>query len=237
VIKFYFHDTPNPRKIALFLEESGVAYEVIPVDLLKGEQHNPEYRAINPNGKAPAVVDDGIVVFDSSAILIYLADKTGLFFGAPRDRPAVLSWLMFIASGLSPFSGQASHFARVHTDSAYATNRYRREVERHYDVLEARLQQKPYIAGDDYTIADMAAWGWVGRVGTVLLNDAPLAPWPNVSRWVRDGRWSAGGGPGAPGRPRRPLQDRFRPGDPQGALPAELSERRLRGCLTVGVIR
>jgi glutathione S-transferase len=81
VIKFYFHDTPNPRKIALFLEESGLAYEVIPVDLLKGEQHNPEYRAINPNGKAPAVVDDGIVVFDSSAILIYLADKTGLFFG------------------------------------------------------------------------------------------------------------------------------------------------------------
>ena len=193
MIKFYFHDTPNPRKIALFLEESGLAYEVIPVDLLKGEQHNPKYRAINPNGKAPAVVDDGIVVFDSSAILIDLADKTGLFFGAPRDRPAVLSWLMFIASGLSPFSGQASHFARVHTDSAYATNRYRREVERHYDVLEARLQQKPYIAGDDYTIADMAAWGWLGRVGTVLLNDAPLAPWPNVSRWFEtvDGRPAA----------------------------------------------
>jgi len=193
VIKFYFHETPNPRKVALFLEETGLPYEIVPVDLLKGEQHSPEYRAINPNGKVPAIVDDGVVVFDSAAILIYLADKTGRFFGAPKDRPAVLSWLMFIASGLSPFSGQASHFGRVHTDSPYTTNRYRRELERHYAVLDARLGKKPYVAGDDYTIADMAAWGWVRIANTALLNDAPLEPYPNVKRWFEtvDGRPAA----------------------------------------------
>jgi GST-like protein len=193
MIKFYFHDTPNPRKVALFLEESGLHYEVVPVDLLKGQQHKPEYRAINPNGKVPAIVDDGVAVFDSSAILLYLADKTGQFGGTPKDRPAVLSWLMFVASGLSPFSGQAFHFGRVHTDSPYASNRYLREAQRHYEVLNARLDGRPYIAGDDYTIADMAAWGWVGRANTALLNDVPLAPYPHVRRWFEtvDGRPAA----------------------------------------------
>jgi GSH-dependent disulfide-bond oxidoreductase len=183
MIKFYFHETPNPMKVALCLEESELPYEVVPVDLLKGEQHLSEYRAINPNGKAPAIVDDGVVVFDSAAILLYLSEKTGLFYGTRADRPTVFSWLMFVATGLSPFSGQASHFNRVHTDSPYATNRYRREVERHYDVLEARLKGRPYIAGDSYTIADMAAWGWVGRVATAVPGDNPLDRWPNVKRW------------------------------------------------------
>src|SRR5215475_8112554 len=96
MIKFYFHHTPNPLKVALFLEEAGLPYEVVPVDLLKGEQHKPEFRAINPNGKAPAIVDDGIVVFDSSAILLHLAEKTGRFLGQPQNRPALLSWLMFV---------------------------------------------------------------------------------------------------------------------------------------------
>jgi GST-like protein len=184
MIKFYFHDTPNPRKVALCLEESGLQYEIAPVDLLKGEQHRSEYRAINPNGKVPAIVDDGVVLFDSAAILIYLADKTKRFFGAePKDRPVVLSWLMFISTGLGPFSGQSYHFGRVHTDSAYAANRYRREVERHYEVLDARLEGRPYIAGGDYTIADIAAWGWVGRAATAFLNDAPLDHYANVKRW------------------------------------------------------
>lgn len=193
VIKFYFHDTPNPRKVALFLEESGLPYQVVPVDLLKGEQHRPEYRSINPNGKVPAIADGEVVVFDSSAILLYLSDKTGRFQGAPRDRPAVLSWLMFIATGLSPFSGQAFHFGRVHTGSPYSTNRYRREVERHYEVLNTRLGEQPYIAGDEYTIADMAAWGWISRAATALLNDAPFDPYPNVRRWFEtvDGRPAA----------------------------------------------
>ena len=116
MIRFYFHPTPNPAKIALFLEEAGLPYEVFPVDTSKGEQNAPAFRAINPNGKVPAIVDtDGpggreACVFDSTAILIYLAEKTGQFLGKPEDRPALLSWLLFIASGLGPFSGQAVHF-------------------------------------------------------------------------------------------------------------------------------
>ena len=193
MIKFYFHETSNSMKVALFLEESQLPYELAPVDLLKGEQHKPGYRAINPNGKVPAIVDDGALVFDSAAILLYLADKTGRFLCTPKDRPALLSWLMFIATGLSPFSGQAFHFARVHTDSPYATNRYRREVERHYDVLDARLGRTPYIAGDDYSIVDMAAWGWIDRAGTTLQKDAPLDGWPHIKRWFEkvDGRPAA----------------------------------------------
>jgi GST-like protein len=183
VIKFYFHETPNPLKVALFLEESGLPYEVVAVDLLKGQQHALEFRAINPNGKVPAIVDDGVTVFDSAAILLYLANKTGKYLGAEADRPAVLSWLMFISTGLGPFSGQAFHFNRVHTDSAYATNRYRLEIERHYDVLNARLDGRRYIAGDDYTIADMAAWGWVGRIGGAVPGDNQIDRWPNVKRW------------------------------------------------------
>jgi len=103
MIRFYFHPTPNPAKIALFLEESGLPYEVIPVDTSKGEQHSPPFRLVNPNGKVPAIVDtDGpgereVRVFDSTAILIYLAEKTGKLLGTPEDRPELLSWLLFIA--------------------------------------------------------------------------------------------------------------------------------------------
>jgi GST-like protein len=116
MILFYFHPTPNPAKVALFLEEAGLPYETIPIDTSKGEQHTPAFRAINPNGKVPAIVDtDGpggaeVRVFDSTAILLYLAEKTGRFLGAPEDRPELLSWLLFLASGLGPFSGQAVHF-------------------------------------------------------------------------------------------------------------------------------
>src|SRR5262249_22318807 len=112
MIRFYYHPTPNPLKISLFLEETGLPYEVVPVDTSKGEQHQPAFRKINPNGKVPAIVDtDGpggkeARVFDSSAILLYLADKTGKFGGSPDDRGELLSWLFFIASGLGPFSGQ-----------------------------------------------------------------------------------------------------------------------------------
>ena len=183
MIKFYYHHTPNPRKIALFLEEAGLPYEVVPVDVLKGDQHKSEFLTLNPNGKVPAIVDDRAVVFDSSAILLHLAEKTGKFLGTPEDRPALLSWLMFVASGLGPFSGQAAHFTRFHTDSAYATNRYRRELERHYGVLDARLGQTPFVAGDTYTIADMAAWGWIDRASVVFGDDAPLDRWPNIKRW------------------------------------------------------
>ena len=143
MIRFYFHPTPNPAKVALLLEEAGIAYETIPVDTSKGEQHTRDFRAINPNGKVPAIVDtEGpggkpARVFNSTAILLYLAEKSGKFLGKPEDRPELLSWLLFIASGLGPFSGQAVHFQFAAPEGlGYAVNRYRREAERHYQVLE-----------------------------------------------------------------------------------------------------
>src|SRR6201986_4795991 len=175
MIRFYFHPTPNPAKVALLLEELGLPYKVMPVDTAKGEQHRPEFRKINPNGKVPAIVDtDGpggkeARIFDSSAILLYLADKTGKFGGSPEDRPELLSWLFFIASGLGPFSGQAVHFQLAAPAGLdYAVNRYRREAERHYGVLNKHLEGRTYIAGDEYTIADMSAWGWLDRASRVL---------------------------------------------------------------------
>jgi GST-like protein len=166
MIRFYFHPTPNPAKIALFLEEAGIAYEPIPVDTSKGEQHIKAFRAINPNGKVPAIVDtEGpggkeARVFDSSAILLYLGDKFGRFMGSAADRPELLSWLFFIATGIGPFSGQAVHFQHAAPEKLpYAVNRYRREVERHYRVLDEHLAGRDTIVGGDYTIVDMSAWG------------------------------------------------------------------------------
>ena len=190
MIRFYFHPSPNPAKIALFLEEAGLAYETIPVDTAKGEQHTSEFRRINPNGKVPAIIDtDGpgskeARVFDSTAILIYLAEKTGKFLGAPQDRPELLSWLLFIASGLGPFSGQAVHFQFVAPEGLdYAVNRYRRETARHYQVLNDHLAGRDFIVGNTYTIADMSAWGWLERAARVLKGEAdPLAAFPNLKR-------------------------------------------------------
>ena len=193
MIRFYFHPTPNPAKIALFLEEAGLAYEAMPVDTMKGEQHETSFRAINPNGKVPAIIDtEGpgggeARVFDSSAILLYLADKTGQFLGTPADRPELLSWLFFIASGLGPFSGQAVHFQWAAPEGLdYARNRYRREAERHYQVLEDHLAGRDFIVGESYTIADMSAWGWIDRAARVLKGEAdPLAGYPNIKRWFQ----------------------------------------------------
>lgn len=191
MIRFYFHPTPNPAKVALFLEEAGISYEVVPVDTSKGEQHSAEFRAINPNGKVPAIVDtDGpggkeSRVFDSGAILLYLAEKTGRFLGNPADRAELLSWMFFLASGLGPFSGQAVHFQFAAADKApYATNRYRKEAERHYRVLDDHLERRQYIVGDEYTIADMSGWGWIDRASRVLKGeDDPLGAFPNIKRW------------------------------------------------------
>ncbi|KAA1177192.1 glutathione S-transferase family protein [Rhizobium tropici] len=190
MIRFYFHPTPNPAKVALFLEEAGLAYEIIPVDTSKGEQHLPAFRTINPNGKVPAIVDtDGpggkeTRVFDSTAILIYLGEKTGKFLGSPEDRPELLSWLMFLASGLGPFSGQAVHFQHAAPEGLdYAVNRYRREAERHYQVLDDHLEGRSFIVGSDYTIADMSAWGWLDRASRVLKGaEDPFAAYPNLKR-------------------------------------------------------
>jgi len=190
MIRFYFHPTPNPAKVALYLEEAGLPYEVIPVDTSKSEQHTPAFRAINPNGKVPAIVDtdgpDGkqVRVFDSTAILIYLAGKTGKFLSSPEDRAELLSWLMFIASGLGTFSGQAVHFQFAAPDGLdYAANRYRREAERHYQVLNDHLVGRDYIVGNAYSIADISAWGWLDRASRVRKGETdPLAPFPNLKR-------------------------------------------------------
>jgi GST-like protein len=190
LIRLYFHPTPNPAKIALFLEEAGLPYETIPIDTGKGEQHTPAYRAINPNGKVPAIVDTegprgrDVRVFDSTAILIYLAEKTGKFLGTPDDRPELLSWLLFVASGLGPFSGQAVHFQFAAPDGlAYAVNRYRREAERHYQVLNDHLEGRTYIVGNTYTIADISAWGWLDRASRVRKGEVdPLVSFPNLKR-------------------------------------------------------
>ena len=141
MLKFFYHPTPNPMKVALFLAETGMPFELVPVDTAKGEQHAPEFRAINPNGKVPAILDGDIAVFDSTAILIYLSEKTGQFGVAPEERGALLSWLMFVATGLGPFSGQSVHFHHVAPeDVPYAKNRYMREIERHYQVLNDHLK-------------------------------------------------------------------------------------------------
>ena len=155
MIRFYFNLAPNPMKIALMLEELGLPYEAIPVDTAKGEQHAAAFRAINPNGKVPAIVDtEGpggreARVFDSSAILLYLGEKTGRFIGSPADRPDLLSWLFFIATGVGPYSGQAVHFQHAAPEKLpYAVNRYRREIERHYRVLDKHLAGRDFIVGD-----------------------------------------------------------------------------------------
>ncbi len=183
-MKFYFHPTPNPFKVALMLEELGVPYEMVPLDTRKGEQHLPEFLAINPNAKTPAIVeDDGTPVFDSNAIVLHLAQKHGKFLPDAAGMGEMLSWYFFIATGVGPFSGQAVHFTRVHTDSAYATNRYVKEIARHYRVLNDRLATSEWIGGAEYGVCDINAWGWVKMAGYVMEGQGALAPYPHVAAW------------------------------------------------------
>ena len=186
MLKFYYNAAPNPMKVALFLEESGLAYEPIPLDTRRGDQHRPEYLAINPNAKAPAIVDDGVTVFDSNAILLYLAEKTGRFLpeDTPEMRARLLSWLMFVASGVGPYSGQAVHFKHhAPEELRYAVNRYDFEAERHYGILDRHLADNSYMLGATYTIVDMALWGWSRMVPFVLGEDA-FPKMPNLKRLV-----------------------------------------------------
>jgi GSH-dependent disulfide-bond oxidoreductase len=185
MLKFYFHPSPNPMKVALLLEELQTPFELIAVDTFKGEQHRPEFLRVNPNAKVPALTDDGVTVFDSHAILLHLAAKHERFLPASAaERAQALSWLMFVATGLSPFSGQAVHFLHhAPTPLPYARNRYLREVERHYRVLDERLATSKYLAGDTYSIADIALWGWANFAGYIL-GEAGLSAYPNVKRVV-----------------------------------------------------
>jgi GST-like protein len=170
--------------VALFLEEAGLPYELVPVDTRKGEQFSPAYVAINPNSKTPAIDDDGVKVFDSSAILLYLAEKTGKFLPAntPAARGPMLSWLMFIASGIGPYSGQGVHFKHHAPEKLpYAINRYMHEAERHWQIIETQLGKGKYMLGDTYTIVDMSIWGWARVIG-YLMGDEYWAKLPNVKR-------------------------------------------------------
>ncbi len=186
MIKFYYNAGPCPTRIALMLEETGLPYEPIPVDTYKGEQHEAKYLEINPNGKVPAIIDGEATVFDSNAILLYLAEKTGKFLPAntPCLRGELLSWLMFVASGVGPFSGQSVHFRNIATEKIeYAIDRYMYEAHRHYAILEARLAKHKYIVGDTYGIVDIAAWGWA-RLIPMVLGESYWAEYPNLKRLV-----------------------------------------------------
>ena len=184
MLKFYFNGSPNPTKVALFLEEAGLPYEPHAVDTRRGHQFDAAFLAINPNGKVPVIVDGDVTVFDSNAILLYLAEKTGKFLPAntPALRGELLSWLMFVATGIGPFSGQAVHFKQFAPEKVpYAHDRYQYEAERHYGVLDARLAKRRYLVGDAYSIVDMAAWGWA-RMIPFAMGEEAWTKFPNLKR-------------------------------------------------------
>ena len=189
MIDLYYWPTPNGHKITLFLEEAGLPYTVKPVDIGKGDQFQPEFLAFSPNNKMPAIIDhapaDGgapLGVFESGAILVYLANKTGRFFGADvRQKVEVNQWLMWQMAGLGPMTGQYGHFNVYAPERIdYAIDRYTREVQRLLGVLDRRLAGRSFIAGEDYTIADMAAYPWINPYTKAPLD---LEPYPELRRW------------------------------------------------------
>jgi GSH-dependent disulfide-bond oxidoreductase len=189
VIELYTWGTPNGRKVSIMLEEVGLDYTVHEVSIRDGQQHEPDFLKISPNNKIPAIVDtDGpggapLALFESGAILIYLAEKAGsdLLPTDPREKAATMQWLMFQMGGVGPMFGQAHHFLRNPSEVVpYGQSRYKKESERLYGVMERQLTENTYLAGDTYTIADVATYPWVARFEwhQVDLND-----FPNVKRW------------------------------------------------------
>jgi len=185
MLKFYFNGSPNPTKVALFLEEAGLPYEPIPVDVRRGEQFDPTFMALNPNAKVPVLLDGDACIFDSNAILLYLAEKTGKFLpdADPASRAELLSWLMFVATGVGPYMGQAVHFRQfAPKDNGYAQQRYQFEGKRHWKILDERLRTRTYLLGETYTIVDMAAWGWARALGFGL-GEESWEEFPDLKRW------------------------------------------------------
>ena len=184
----YTWGTPNGRKVSVMLEECGLSYNVHKVNIGQNEQFAPEYIAMNPNSKIPVLVDsDGpegkpYALMESGAILVYLAGKTGQFLPeSTKGKYDVLQWLMFQMASVGPMFGQVHHFLRAAPEPVpYAINRYTKEKDRLYAVLDARLGQSPYLAGPEYTIADIATYPWVARFDYHKTN---LADFPNVKRW------------------------------------------------------
>lgn len=189
-MKLYTWTTPNGYKIPIMLEELGVEYELVPVNIQKGEQMKPEFLAMNPNHKIPVLVDEDpsggpITIFESGAILIYLADKYGKFLSKdPKARYAAIEWLMFQMASIGPMFGQYNHFAKFAPEKIeYAIKRYLDESNRLVAILESQLAANKYIAGE-YSIADMATWPWI-RTGQNV-GSVDLTKLPNLNRWYKD---------------------------------------------------
>ncbi len=169
------------------LEEIGLPYQVISIDITRGQQHEADFLKISPNAKIPAIIDHdaGISLMESGAILIYLAEKTGIFLpGKGEARARTIEWLMFQMGGVGPMLGQAHHFVKFNPGvSKYATDRFSKEATRLYAVMDKRLADTPYVAGNEYSIADIATWPWISRFEWQQIN---LARFPNVCRWYKD---------------------------------------------------
>lgn len=186
MIDFHYWPTPNGWKVSIMLEECGLPYRMIPVNIQKGEQHTPEFLAISPNGRMPAIVDHDapggpLSVFESGAILLHLAERTGRFAPSElRERTALMEWLFWLVGNLGPMAGQLSHFVNyAQREHPYSHERYAGEYRRCLEVLERRLEGRDTIL-DEYSIADMAAWPWV--LIAKPLGQA-LDGYPNVTRW------------------------------------------------------
>ncbi len=189
MIDLYYWTTPNGHKITLFLEETGLPYTLIPINIGKGDQFQPDFLKIAPNNRIPAIVDrapaDGgepISIFESGAILLYLAEKTGQFIPADmRGRVEVLQWLFWQVGGLGPMAGQNHHFSQYAPEKIpYAINRYVNETGRLYAVLNKRLSDRPFMAGEEYSIADMATYPWIVPYQNQGQN---LDDFPHLKRW------------------------------------------------------
>src|SRR6266403_3993881 len=187
MIDLYYWPTPNGHKVTIFLEEAGLDYKIVPVDIRKGEQFAPEFLKISPNNRMPAIVDhvgpDGkpLAIFESGAILLYLAEKTGkLMPSDTRGKYDVIQWLMFQMASVGPMLGQAHHFRRYAPEKLdYAINRYTNEAKRIYGVIDKRLGEAKYLAGD-YSIADIATYPWLVPHSMQGQN---LEDFPNLKRW------------------------------------------------------
>ena len=180
MIDFYTWPTPNGRKVSIALEEFGLEYVAHAVNLQKDEQFTPEFLAISPNNKIPAIVDrsNGQAVMESGAILIYLAEKCDQFWG--ENRYQTLQWLMLQMGGIGPMLGQVHYFKKYNSGkSVYAEERFYKEAQRLYGVLDQRLGEVEYLAGE-YSIADMATWPWISRFEWQQIT---LTEYPNVKRW------------------------------------------------------
>ena len=191
MIDLYYWTTPNGHKITIFLEEASLPYNIIPIDIRKGQQFTDEFLKISPNNKIPAIVDqaplngkDPLPVFESGAILLYLAEKTGQFMPKEvRAKTEVLQWLMWQMGGLGPMLGQNHHFSQYAPEPVpYAVERYQKETDRLYGVLDDQLAKYDYVAGD-YSIADMAIYPWIVPHQKQGQN---LADSPNLQRWFHN---------------------------------------------------